>query len=63
MTFMDDDRPKKPSTHEVGSDLSSLSVEELEHRIELLKAEITRLDAEKQRKDAGRRAADSLFRS
>lgn len=63
MTLADDDRPKKPSTHEVGSDLSSLSVEELEQRIVLLTNEIARLEAEKQNKAAGRRAADSLFRS
>ncbi|HEX2146874.1 MAG TPA: DUF1192 domain-containing protein [Pseudorhizobium sp.] len=63
MSFIDDDRPiKKPPTHEVGSDLSSLSVEDLEQRIGLLEEEILRLRAEMEKKAAGRRAADSLFR-
>ncbi len=63
MTFLDDDRPKKPTAHEIGSDLSMLSVDELDARITLLKTEIERLSAEKDSKAAGRRAADSLFRS
>ncbi|CAN7448082.1 MULTISPECIES: DUF1192 domain-containing protein [Neorhizobium] len=63
MSFIDDERPKKPTTHELGSDLSMLSVDELESRIDLLRQEIARLEAEKEAKAAGRRAADSLFRS
>ncbi|EUB97157.1 protein of unknown function DUF1192 [Rhizobium sp. CF080] len=63
MSFLDDDRPKKPTTHELGCDLSMLSVDELESRIDLLRQEISRLEAEKEIKAAGRRAADSLFRS
>lgn len=63
MTFMDDDRPNKPASHEVGSDLAALSVEELELRIQLLQGEIARLEAERKTKAEGRRAADSLFRS
>lgn len=63
MTFLDDDRPKKPTAHEIGSDLSMLSVDELDARINLLKAEIERLSAEKETKATGRRAADSLFKS
>jgi uncharacterized small protein (DUF1192 family) len=63
MTFMEDDRPKKPTSHEVGSELSSLSVEDLQQRIELLQNEILRLEEEKQRKAAVLQAADNLFRS
>jgi len=64
MSFSDDDRPTKHSVaHEIGSDLSSLSVEDLELRIRLLQTEILRLQADMDRKSAGRRAADSLFRS
>lgn len=63
MSFMDDDRPKKPSAHEVGSDLSALSIDELENRIVLLKSEIERLEAEKRKKAGDRKAADNLFRS
>ncbi|MFK3779422.1 DUF1192 domain-containing protein [Agrobacterium sp. NPDC089420] len=63
MSLFDDDRPQKPVAHEIGSDLSLLSVDELSSRIDLLQAEITRLEEEKQRKSAGRLAAENLFRS
>ena len=63
MSFIDDDRPKKPVAHELGSDLSMLSVDELDSRIALLREEISRLEAEKTTKAAGRLAADNLFRS
>jgi len=62
MSLFDDDRPKKKIAHEIGSDLSLLSVDELTARIELLKQEITRLEAERQKKDASRSAAENLFR-
>jgi uncharacterized small protein (DUF1192 family) len=62
MSLFDDDRPKKKIAHEIGSDLSLLSVDELTARIDLLKREITRLEAERQKKDASRSAAESLFR-
>ena len=63
MSFLDDERPKKPTAHELGCDLSMLSADELESRIDLLRQEISRIEAEKERKTAGRRAADNLFRS
>lgn len=63
MSLFDDDRPKKPSAHEIGSDLSLLSVDELKERIALLQTEITRLEAEITNKSAGRKAAENLFRS
>lgn len=63
MSFLDDDRPKKPISHEIGSDLSSLSVDELDLRITLLKEEIERLEKDKLGKAAGRAAAASLFKS
>lgn len=62
MSLFDDDRPLKKIAHEIGSDLSLLSVDELAARIDLLKAEIARLEAEKDRKGASRSAAESLFR-
>ena len=62
MNLFDDDRPLKKTAHEIGSDLSLLSVDELSARIELLKAEITRLESEKTKKGASRSAAESLFR-
>ena len=62
MSLFDDDRPLKKIAHEIGSDLSLLSVDELSTRIELLKAEIARLESEKTKKGASRSAAESLFR-
>ena len=63
MSLMDDDRPQKKTAHEIGSDLSMLSVDELKARVELLKAEIARLEAEATKKASGRIAAESLFLS
>jgi uncharacterized small protein (DUF1192 family) len=63
MSLFDDERRKKPAEHEIGSDLSLLSVEELNYRVSLLQAEILRLQQERQNKDAGRKAAENLFRS
>ncbi|MEK1865261.1 MAG: DUF1192 domain-containing protein, partial [Rhizobium leguminosarum] len=48
---------------EIGADLSMLSVDELKARVELLKTEIARLEAEAGRKASGRQAAESFFRS
>lgn len=62
MSLFDDERPRKKQEHEIGSDLSLLSVDELDARIALLKAEIQRLEAERTRKGASRSAADKLFR-
>ena len=54
-------RPKKKA-HELGEDLTLLSVIELKERIEALTAEIARLEASIQAKEATRNAADSIFR-
>jgi uncharacterized small protein (DUF1192 family) len=58
----DDDRPKKKIAHEVGQDLSLLSVEELADRVKLLQAEIARLEADMTQKRAKRTAADQFFK-
>ena len=58
----DDDRPKKKIVHEVGQDLTLLSVEELDERVALLKEEIARLEADKTKKQATRSAADQFFK-
>jgi uncharacterized small protein (DUF1192 family) len=42
-------------------DLELYAVTELEERIELLRAEIARVEAQVERKRAGRAAADALF--
>ncbi|WP_439624069.1 DUF1192 domain-containing protein [Shinella sp.] len=62
MSLFDDDRPQKKIAHEIGSDLSLLSVDELTARIALLRAEIERLESEKTKKGASRSAAENLFR-
>jgi uncharacterized small protein (DUF1192 family) len=60
--FDDDDRPKKKVTHEIGQELSLLSVEELAARVQLLQDEIKRLEADMMRKRATRSAADQFFK-
>jgi uncharacterized small protein (DUF1192 family) len=62
MSFFEDATPKKPTAHEIGCDLSQLSVDELGNRIALLQAEIERLDAARQEKSASKSAAESFFR-
>ena len=62
MPMEDDDRPKKKISHEIGQDLSLLSVGELGQRVTLLKDEIVRLEAELNRKQASKSAADSFFK-
>ena len=57
-----DDLPKKKITHEMGQELSLLSVGELGERVALLKEEIARLEAEMNRKRASKSAADSFFK-
>ena len=63
MPMEDDDRPRKKVTHEIGQDLSLLSVEELTERVALLKTEITRLEEATTKKRASRDAANSVFKS
>jgi uncharacterized small protein (DUF1192 family) len=63
MAIEDDDRPRRKITHDIGQDLSFLSVEELTERVALLKSEITRLEEAAARKRASRDAANSIFKS
>jgi uncharacterized small protein (DUF1192 family) len=63
MPIEDDDRPRKKITHEIGQDLSLLSVEELTGRVALLKAEIARLEEAATRKRASHDAANSFFKT
>ena len=58
----EDDRPKKKIAHEIGQDLSLLSVEELGLRVQLLHDEIKRLEADMGQKRAKRAAADQFFK-
>jgi uncharacterized small protein (DUF1192 family) len=63
MPIEDEDRPRKKISHEIGQDLSLLSVEELAERIPLLKGEIERLEAAAAKKRASKDAASSFFKS
>ena len=62
MSILEDEPKKKPAAHELGADLSLLSVDELQERIDLLRQEIVRLEAEVASKEKSRNAAESFFR-
>jgi uncharacterized small protein (DUF1192 family) len=62
MKIEDDDRPKKKIVHEIGADLSLISVEELRERVKLLQEEILRLEADMAKKAASKSAADAFFK-
>lgn len=60
--FDDEDRPKKKIQHDIGQDLSLLSLEELRERIALLRSEIERLESAMSSKQASRNTADQFFK-
>lgn len=62
MALFEEEPRKKKLVHEIGQDLSALSVGELGERIALLREEIARLEAERDAKGATRSAADALFK-
>ena len=63
MAIEDDDKPRKKVTHDIGQDLSLLSVEELAERIALMNSEIERLQQAMVKKRASKDAADRFFKS
>lgn len=63
MSVFDDDAAKPaPRVHEIGQDLSLLSVDELDERIGQMKDEIARIEAELATKGTTKDAAEALFR-
>ncbi len=58
----EEDRPKKKLKHELGEDLSRLSLDELGERIQLLRDEIGRIEAATAAKRASAQAAASFFK-
>lgn len=62
MAIFDDEPARKSRTHEIGQDLSKLSVDELRARIDMLRGEIVRIEAEVDAKGSTRSAAEALFR-
>ncbi|MGB6534671.1 MAG: DUF1192 domain-containing protein [Xanthobacteraceae bacterium] len=57
-----DELPKKKIIHEMGQELSLLSLGELGERVALLKGEIARIEAEMVQKRASKSAADIFFK-
>ncbi len=55
-------RPQKTPTHVIGQNLDDLSVHQIDERIELLKAEIERLEEARRAKEASRGAAAAFFK-
>lgn len=62
MALIEDDKPKRKISHDIGQDLYLLSVAELDERIALLKLEIERLEADRGSKNNSKAAAEALFR-
>ncbi len=62
MAIFDEDVPRKKLAHEIGEDLSKLSLDELAARVAVLKAEIERLEAAAEAKRASAAVASSFFK-
>ncbi|MDC9825053.1 DUF1192 domain-containing protein [Devosia sp. ZB163] len=60
--MFEDDQVKRPKGHEVGMPIDTMSVEELNDRIALLKQEIARLEQAISAREKTRSEADSLFK-
>ena len=50
------------SRHEIGQDLSMLSIDELDERVEMLEREIARLKEARAGKESSRAAASAIFK-
>ena len=60
--FIEDEKmPLHKVAHEIGQDLYTLSLEDFDERIAMLRAEIARLEEARKQKAAQRAAADSIF--
>jgi uncharacterized small protein (DUF1192 family) len=59
--FADEPRPIV-SGHEIGQDLSMLSIDELDERVEMLEREIARLKEARAGKESSRAAASAFFK-
>ena len=62
MAREDDELPRSKVVHEIGQDLSLLSVDDLSQRIMVLKAEIVRIEEAVARKRASRASAAAFFK-
>ncbi len=55
--------PRKTKDHQIGGDLSNLSIEELRVLAATLTAEISRIEEAIRGKESSKSAADSVFKS
>jgi len=62
MALFDEEPPKRKAELIVGEDLAKLSIDELSERIEILKAEIARLEETIATKRESLGVADSFFK-
>jgi uncharacterized small protein (DUF1192 family) len=62
MAIFEEEAPKKKLAHEIGEDLSKLSLDELAARADLLRAEIARLEEAATAKKASAEVAKSFFK-
>ena len=62
MAIVDDEPQKKRARHEIGEDITLFSEAELLARVEMLKAEIARLEEAAKARRASRAAADQVFK-
>jgi len=60
--MFDDEVRKVPKGHEVGMPIDSMSVDELQERIAMLRAEILRLETAVSARQQTRAVADSIFK-
>jgi uncharacterized small protein (DUF1192 family) len=57
-----DEKPRPPASHTLGQPLDALSIAEFDERIALLRAEISRLEAAREKKQAANAAAAAFFK-
>ena len=62
MAIFDEELPKRKKAHELGEDLAKFSLDELAERVELLKAEIARIEGAIATKRASASVAAGFFR-
>jgi uncharacterized small protein (DUF1192 family) len=59
---MEEELPRPKKVHEIGEDLTLLSVAELKERIAALQMEMVRLEAAVRAKEASKSSADNFFK-
>lgn len=62
MALFDEEPRRKPLQHDLGQDLSALSLHELDERLMLLRAEIARIETARSSKAASLDAASAFFK-